>query len=238
MPFIVGGAILGGAVLSGAASNMAAGQQAGAANNANAMQYNFYNQTRSDLQPYAQTGNVALNQLRGLTGLPSQDGSVAQNPNAQLIKPFGLDDFQASPAYNFNLQQGQQAIDKAANARGNFYAPQTLQDISKFSQGLASNEFQNAFSNYNTNQQNVWNRLYGLSNLGQASAAGTAQAGGNAANQIGAATIGAGNNQAAGTIGVGNALTGGLQNGYNAYMWNQILQQQQNSIGLASGAGT
>lgn len=144
-----------------------------------------------------------------------------------LNKPFSLQDFQASPAYNFNLDQGTQAINKAAAARGNFYAPSTLQDISKFSQGLASNEYQNAFSNYNTSLNNIYSRLSNLSGSGQNAAVQQGGFAAQAANQMGANTIGAGNAAAAGTVGSANAVNSGIGNAYNAYLMNQILGQNQ-----------
>jgi len=140
---------------------------------------------------------------------------------------FGMDDFQESPAYQFNLQQGMEAINKSAAAKGKYYAPATLQDIGKYSQGLASNEFQNAFNNYNTGQNNMWSRLFQTANMGQNSAAMTGQAGVNTANQIGENTIGAGNARAAGTVGAANAINGGIGDAYNAYLMSQVLGQRQ-----------
>jgi hypothetical protein len=223
MPWIVGGAILGGALIGGNAAQGAADTQAAGAGRAADIQKQMYDQTRGDLAPWMQGGQVALSQL--------------QQQLPQFTKPFGMQDFQASPAYQFNLEQGQQAINKGAAARGGFYQPGTLQDIAKFSQGLASNEFQNAFSNYNTNQNNIWNRLYGLSGSGQNAAAGLGGFGAQAAGQIGQAYTGAANAQAAGTVGQANALTGALGQGYNAYMMQQLLgRNQQSSYGPSFAA--
>ena len=227
MPFAI--AAIGGAAIGAIGSGLAANTQADAANNATQAQYNFYNQTRADLAPYLQSGNNALGALNQYTGV-GPGGTF--NPNAPGVQPFGLSQFQQSPDYQFNLQQGQMAIDKAANARGNYYAPQTLQDISKFSQGLASQEFTNAYNMYNTNQQNVWSRLQALAGGGQNAAAGLGGFGASAAQGISNTIQGAGNAQAAGIVGGANALTSGIGQGYNAYLLNQILgQQQQGSVG-------
>lgn len=166
--------------------------------------------------------------------------AAASDPNAPgfgaLLKPFGLEDFQASPAYQFNLEEGRKAIDKAAAARGKYYQPSTLQDIARFSQGLASNEFQNAFNNYNTSIGNIYSRLANLSGSGQNAAV---QLGGFGAQNAGATSnnlIGAANAQAAGTVGQANALTGGISQGLNAYWMNQVLQRQQNPTYPTSGS--
>jgi hypothetical protein len=162
----------------------------------------------------------------GTPGTPAVPGTPASfNPNAPLAKSFSLSDFNASPAYQFNLQEGQKAIDKAANARGNYYAPQTLQDISKFSQGVASGEFQNAFSNYNTNQNNLFNRLNTLSASGQNAAANLGGISTQVGGQVGSNMIGAGNALAAGQVGQANAYAGALGGLGNAWLMQQILNQ-------------
>lgn len=161
---------------------------------------------------------------------PTADGS--SNPQfGMLTKPFGMEDFQASPAYQFNLSEGEKALNKASASRGKFYAPGTLQDIAKYSQGLASNEFQNAFSNYNTNMGNIWNRLSTLSGGGQNAAGNLGTNATQVAGQVGNNIIGAGNAQAAGQVGAANAISGGFGNAYNSYLMQQILgQNQQSSI--------
>jgi hypothetical protein len=231
----VAAAIGGTAVLGSLAAEDAADTQAGAADRSTQLQREMFQSTKSDLQPWKQTGNLALNQIRGLLGLPSDEGSVADNPNAAFRRPFSMADFQESPAYQFNLQQGQKAIEKAAAARKTFYAPQTLQDIGRFSQGLASNEFQNAYSNYNTNMNNVWNRLYALSGSGQNAAAQTGAFGSNAANAMSDSITGGAAASAAGRVGAANALSGGVGQGLNAYYMNQILaNNQRGNVPLSS----
>lgn len=161
----------------------------------------------------------------GTPGTPGTPDSF--DPNATLVKPFGLQDFNESPAYQFNLQEGEKAINKGAAARGNYYAPQTLQDLGKFSQGLASNEFNNAYSQYNTNMNNIWNRLYGMSASGQNAAAQLGGFGANAASQVGNNLTSAGAAQAGGYMGAANTLANAGGSAYNAYLTNQILSQNQ-----------
>ena len=289
MPFPVAAAIIGSAVLGAYSSNKAAKTQAGAANQASAISQQQYAQTRSDLDPWRQAGQLSLEELKYRLGLgtapvaaaaptreqfttttPGQpaipraydprsagwgrepraaipgtttfdqagyDAALGQyNTNlaqmdtgqsGELLKPFGLEDFQESPAYQFNLQEGEKAINKAASARGNYYAPQTLQDVGRYSQGLASNEFQNAYSNYNTNMENIWRRLYGLSGSGQNAAAQLGGFGAQAAGQQGEYATQAGNARAAGTVGVANAITGAGSDAYNQYLMSQVLARNQ-----------
>jgi hypothetical protein len=210
-------AIGGSALLGYFGSQNAANIQAGSANQATQTQQNMFNQTQANLKPYMGQGTQSLAQLGQQFGSASSPGN----------QPFGLQQFQASPAYQFNLQQGQQAIDKAANAKGNLYAPQTLQDISTYSQGVASNEFQNAYSNYNNTQNQIFSRLSGIAGSGQNAAANLGAFSGQVGGQIGSNQIGAGNAQAAGQVGGINAVTGAAGQFSNYALMQQILGQGQ-----------
>ncbi len=270
----VGAAILGAGALGLGGSYLSAREQRKAADNASGQQREMFEETRSDLAPYQQAGQLSLRELMtrlGLSGTPGTPGTAATgsfaggnlngmvNPNStpgtpgtpgtmggdpnnpnfgSLLHPFGLSDFQASPAYQFNLEQGKLALDKASASRGKFYAPSTLQDIAKYSQGVASNEFQNAYSNYTNNMQNIFNRLYSVSGSGQNAAAQTGAFGTNAATQIGQNTIGAGNANAAGIVGGTNAITGAASNYANYNLLQQYLAgNQQGSTGGNVGMG-
>lgn len=58
--------------------------------------------------------------------------------------PKGEDVFN-DPGYQFRLQQGQQALERAAAARGTLNTGGTLKDVSQFGQGLASQEYGQAY---------------------------------------------------------------------------------------------
>mgnify|MGYP001593502506 CR=1 FL=1 len=211
-------AVIGSTVLGGAAAYAGGKAQANAANHATDVQMDMFNRTQANMAPWMQSGNMALSQIN--QGL---------QPGGQFEHQFNLNDFQASPAYNFNLEQGKLALDKAAASRGKYYAPSTLQDIAKYSQGLASNEYQNAFSNYNTGIGNIWNRLQTISGGGQNAAANLGTNATAVGGQIGSNIIGAGNAGAAGIVGGANALTGGVGNYLNYDLTQQILARNQGS---------
>lgn len=191
---------------------------------------------RSDAELAAEARKRFLAQFPATDSNAGSSAGVGNDPRfGMLTRPFGMADFQESPAYQFNLEQGRRAIENAASKNKTLYAPQTLQDIGRYSQGVASNEFQNAFSNYNTNLNNIWSRLYAMSGSGQNAAAqlggfGTTVAG-NMGNDI---TSGAAAS-AAGRVGSANAISGGVGQGINAYMMNQFLSRNQMpSVGLNS----
>ena len=216
---IAGGAVVGG-LISGQASKSAAATQAGATEQAAQLQAQQYGQTRQDLLPYMQTGQVGLGQIT----------------DPRFSRPFTMADYQQSPAYQFNLQQGTQALNKAAAARNMYYAPQTLQDITKYSQGMASNEFQNAFSNYQTDLQNQWARMLGLSQLGQTSAAKVGDIGATTAGAIGGNITSGAAATAAGQMGMANAINQAIGGGTNALLFEQMLQQNQQPMFGGVGA--
>lgn len=142
-------------------------------------------------------------------------------------KPFGMSDFQADPGYQFRQQQGEQAIERMAAARGGLNSGRAAKDLASFNSGLASQEYQNAYGRYNndyltgfnafnTNQNNIYNRLMGVTGVGQSAANALAGIGSNTANQISNNTLQAGNAAAAGIVGQQNAINSGIGSVTNA----------------------
>lgn len=79
-----------------------------------------------------------------------------------------MDEIQMDPSYAFQQQQGINAIDSSAAARGGLLSSGHTKDILDYSQGLASQEYGKAFDRYQGNQQfkanqlgNAWNMLNG-----------------------------------------------------------------------------
>ena len=179
--FLGAGLNLAGGVAGYAASKQAGRTQADAANAAAA---NF--------RPYAELGDQAAGQLQA--GL---------NKNA-LLKDFGREDFRTDPGYKFRLSQGNQAIDRAAGARGSRYSGATLKALQRYAQDYASGEYQNAYDRYNTNRTMNYNFL-----------AGPAQIGAGAQGQVGNYMSAAGDARAAGQIGAASNLWGGINDAYN-----------------------
>lgn len=219
-----------------ASSQNAANAQAGAAKNAADAQMQQYWQTRADEAPWRKAGATALGQLGELT---ANGGDLNRN--------FTMADFQADPGYAFRMQQGLQAIQGSAAARGGLLSGGVLKDLSSYSQGLASQEYGNAFNRFETQNQDRYNRLAGLAGLGQAATTATGQFGANAAANYGNYLTQGANAQAAGYIGGANALNSGVSNwmdynnmqrlagsanGFNPY---DYASQQEASMNAAKG---
>lgn len=101
-------------------------------------------------------------------------------------------DLTQDPGYQFRLNEGMKAINAARSARGMGQGGATLKALARYGQDYASQEYGNA-----------WNRQMGLASMGQAAAAGQAQAAGNYGQSMGNLYQNLGQAQA------GSAMAGG-----------------------------
>jgi hypothetical protein len=141
---------------------------------------------------------------------------------ANPVGGYEYQGFEATPGYNFALEQGQTAIDGSAAARGNVFSGATLKAQQEFGTGLAQQEY-----------GNYLNRLTGQASQGQAAAGNIATAGSNYASGAGNALANMGNAQAAGYVGQANALNGAINSGLSA--WGYMNQPQTNSFTASNG---
>lgn len=172
-------------------SKKAAKQQSQAASDAAGMQLEQYNQTRDDLMPYTEAGKYGLDQL------------LAGYKNGSLTKPFSLTDYQQDPGYQFRLQNGMNGIQSSAAAGGGLLSGATLKALNAYNSDMASQEYNNAYTRFNNDQQNRYARLKDLANMGQNSAVQTGTMGQSAVGAAGA-NLTSGANAAAGTVGSAN----------------------------------
>lgn len=195
---------------------------------------------------------IALQQPFRDIGLGAQN-KVLEMLNGKYSRDFGMQDFQADPGYAFTLSEGLKALDRTAAARGGLVSGNSMKAAQKYGQGLASQEYQNAFNRYQTNRSNQlqpWQSLAGLAPTASNAISGAyGQMGnqmGNAFGQMGAANNAAysqmgagnasaygnmGNARASGGVGVANAITGGIGN----FMNYQNQQNMLNNLNQSSG---
>lgn len=118
-----------------------------------------YDKVASGIQNGTMNQDAVLNYFidREYKNQSTDYGSLAKAPyrtftpyaeKAPEYKPFSMADFIASPDYQFRLEQGQNAIDRAGSARGNFYSGGALKEAAKFGSDLAAGEYNNARNNY------------------------------------------------------------------------------------------
>jgi hypothetical protein len=210
-------AIVGGSVLGAVASNKAANTQADAQKNASATQADMFNTIQTNSKPFTQAGYGAtgsLTDLLGTTGTPGTNASGTNLPQGYLTQQFSPTQAQleAYPGYQFALQQGQQAVRNADTATVGAMSSGTLKDLANYTTGAAAQNYGNFFNQYQTQQNNIFNRLSNIAGLGQSAAAGVGNSGTQLGTGMAQAGAAAGASQAAGTIGAANAITGGVNN--------------------------
>lgn len=204
----VGAAAVIGAGVSIYAANKSAGAVKDASNASIAQQGSQYAQTRADQAPWRTTGASALNKIAQLYGLDTTD------ENGNVVKGSGKADFSSfatSPDFKFNQQQGQDAIDRSAAARGGLLSGAAVKAGETYASGLASNQF-----------DSYVNHLTQASGSGQVATNSTQVAGTNMANANTSALMSAGNARASayGDMGqtIGNTANG-LASNYLLYKY-------------------
>lgn len=173
--------------------------------------------------PGASLGTGALS--AGMGAAPSSGGMP--NPNAVLgagafgsfASPYNPSTFYQDPGYKFIQQQGLNTISNQQATSGLALSPSALSSALSYSSGLASQEFNNAYSRSMNTQTTQLNELNALSSGGQIATSGLSTAAGNFGAAGSSALAGYGNAGAAGAIGAGNAYTSGLNGLANAGMY-------------------
>lgn len=124
---IIGGvASLGSAIIGSKSASKAAKAQAASADKAAQVQWDIYNQNRTDMAPWREAGGQAIGQLSDMLS-PDYDHTT-------------------SPGYQFRMDEGLRAIEGSAAARGLLGSGGTLKDIVRFSQGTAADDFNQQFN--------------------------------------------------------------------------------------------
>lgn len=168
----VGTAVVGGAIQYKGQKDASKAAQQGYAQ-ANQVNQQALDQARADYQPYMALGQTGVNGL-----------------NALLADPNSI---QNSAAYQWRTEQGINALDRSAAARGSLFSGGHSVDLLNYGQGAASQEY-----------DAQWNRLAGL-----------AQGGQNATMNLGALGQGYAGNVAQNTLGAAGARATGYQNQSN-----------------------
>jgi hypothetical protein len=209
---VVGSAVVGGytSYKSGKAQSKAAGKASDAQVQANRETIDFqkeiFDQQREDNAPWREIGAESLEELRA--GV--QSGEF--NPGDFNFK------FKADPGYQFRRQEGINALDASAAARGRLQSGAQARAVTRYVSDLASQEYGKAFNRATTeykldmsNKNAQFNRLATLANVGQVANQADQNARTNMANNVTQATQATGNALAQGAINQGNARASSYQ---------------------------
>ena len=200
-------ASIGGGLMASSAAKKASRAQVQASQDAQAAQERMFAEQKALQEPFRQGGLTAQNEIMQLLGI---GGDKTAAGYGSMGKAFGADQFQQDPGYAFRQAEGMKALERSAAARGNLLSGGTMKGITRFSQDLASQEYQNAFNRYQVERAAKLNPLQSLMGSGQSATnvmtGSTGQFGQNEAANI----YNAGQARASGYIGQANALTNAL----------------------------
>lgn len=195
---------IGGALISSSGAQGAAQTQANAANAAAALQYNEFQQTENNLNPYVTAGASALPELQALTGT-NAGGNPLTAPLTAKFNPT-MAQLEATPGYQFTLQQGLESTQNSYAAEGLGQSGAALKGAADYAEGLASTTYQQQFQNYLNQNQQIYNMVAGISGSGQNAAAGLGSLSLNNTSAINSLNTAGANASAAGQVASANAF--------------------------------
>ena len=216
----IGAAIVGSSII-GAGSSILGGRSQAKAAKAGAdaqtqlgyanldLQKELAEQQREDFAPWRDIGEQALNDL--WSGVQSGEFLPEKFDPSQI-------NLQQDPGYQFRMDQGVEALDKSAAARGRLLSGAQQKALTDYGQGMGSQEYSNAYARYSDQyakeadrRAQQYNMLSGLSAGGQSSAAGQAQSTSQLASSSGNILSNLGNAQAQSHYAQGQARAGAYQ---------------------------
>ena len=182
-------------------------------------------------------------------------GSLMQPWDREFEAPTVTDD----PGYQFRLQEGLDALERSAAARGSFLTGASAEALTRYGQDYASQEYgntyrralgeyQQAYNIFQQNQANQFNRLSTMAGGGQTAAGQLSSAGNFAAGNVGNILMGsagqigrsyqdAGAARASGYVGQANAWGNAIAGGFNN-LGQLLMNQRRNRQPVpTSGAG-
>lgn len=197
---------------------------------------NSYMQQLGLQNPYREAGLTAQQQMMQLLGI---GGDTTAANYGRFANNFNMQNFEQDPGYAFRQEEGQRALERSAAARGGLLSGNMLKGVQRFSQGLASQEYQNAFNRYQTERAAQLGQLQPLMGAGQSAANVMTGAAGAYGQGLAQNSLGLGQSQAQNALGLGQATA---QNQYGLGQANvgniQNLYGTQSNLALQQGSNT
>jgi hypothetical protein len=142
------------AAVTGISSLLGANKQKKAVDRARREQQASADAAQARLAPYQETGSQANQMIQEGLSTGTLGGS------------FTPGDLADDPRYQFQLEQGEQALGRQQSAGGNIYSGRAVKEGQRFSQGLAGQSYQDAYNNWMRTQENKQNFLSGQQSQG------------------------------------------------------------------------
>ncbi len=124
----------------------------------------MYDESIARGEPFLNLGTEAasaLGQRLGLTGDSESSGY------GQLLQGFSPSRLTDDPGYLFRQEQGNKALERSLASQGKTLSPEATQAYIDYNQGMASQEYGDAFDRNRATQSDIFNRLYGVTGQGQ-----------------------------------------------------------------------
>jgi hypothetical protein len=153
---------------------------------------------------------------------------------SQAMQSIGENGLIKTPGYDWQKQQGEEAVNRALAARGMHNSRVGVNALSDFNQNLNANTYRQQVSD-----------LYNVSNLGRGAASTAASLGQNSATNIGNTYMNAGQNIAQGMVNRGQTLggtvanaLGAIGNGISNYSYMNALSDMGSNISNLNRSGS
>lgn len=205
-----------------------------------------WGQQQGNLAPYLGGGATGMGELTSLLSTPGQG---LLTPWTQQFQAPTLQQAEQYPGYQFQLQQGEGALQNSAAASGQLESANTQEALNNYAQNFAQNDYTNVYNQalqqylnsyniFNQNQANQYSRLSGLAGMGEQATNQFGSEGQMAANNMSYLDLMAGQQQAQQENNIGSAMAAGDIGSSNAWS-NMIggLQSELNPMGSMMGGG-
>jgi hypothetical protein len=140
---------------------------------------------------------------------PDDVKAKGNNDAGSLLRKFSQSDLEADPVYQnglkFGLDQGKEGINARALQAGSYDSGATLKALTRYGNDYGSTKANESYNRFTNDQNNIFNRLSGVSGSGQVATGQVGAAGSSAANSTANMLTDAGNARAAGIVGGANA---------------------------------
>jgi len=185
--------------------------------------------------------------LDGLNAAIAAEMEAEQSADGfgSLMQTFGMDQFEADPGYQFRLDEGQKALERAAAARGQYYDPSTVKALSEYNANMADQTYMDSYNRYNNDQTNMFNRLASMAGIGQTATGQLTGVGNNYSNaasqtlgSVGSAVQSAANANASQPSMFDTLLSTGAQLGTAYFMSDIRMKENIEYIGKENGFNT
>lgn len=171
-------------------------------------------QARQDSLPWLKTGTEAIGTLGNLTGVGGD------SLNSPLLRKFTVQDFYNDPvtalSMQFGMDQGQRGIENRQRSMGMLNSGAALKELTRYGTDYAGQQAGASRERFIGDQTNAFNKLAGLSGIGQTAAQSITGSGNNAAQSIAGMGQSSGNTTASLMSGLGNARGAASIAGSNA----------------------